>query len=551
MKRINERCISHNECESDLCFQGICTDKKSARIAKTFINQRAATQKEIQNEIKTKKKRITTLKAELGNAKKNLTQKNKEFKSLKPKKNNTPKEKLDELETEIESMKKTIKQINHIKSQQTQMLDALTRKNKKKNEKEKKKAEKDKKKEPSQTRKQREKRINEKFKKEMKQLQKLNIKPIIPREGDKCAICFNPIQPREPIIDCVNGHTFHNSCIETICSERKKKDRKCPVCKEELNCVGYPSPASSQTPSGTPPPSSVVAVPGEPILIHSDGHILDASIMPQADYLDILDGDAQIDVFEEFILNDTATEKILGEFILHLIDNVHEIPHNQVQELVDFARDPLANRIVVECNSPGHHWFYDKDTLTYLYDYHENPFTNRPPKTPVYLIAKLMGQMHNQGMTQEIQNFFMSKINIEGPFQPNKWYYDMDYAPLGFLKYYPEINAFINNNGKFYNTDFNQIYGSNKRNDPLDQCFVTDGMPEELLIDLQDRLPEKHFKQIVQTIYITNPNLSGTFILDRNSREIIYSSPTTTPPLDVNWGIVHRYMLLRYGNGIF
>ena len=90
-----------------------------------------------------------------------------------------------------------------------------------------------------------------------------------------------------------------------------------------------------------------------------------------------------------------------------------------------------------------------------------------------------------------------------------------------------------NNSGKFYNTDFNQIYGSNKRN------------------DLRDKLPEKHFKQIVQTIYITNPNLSGTFILDRNSREIIYSSPSTTPPLDVNWEIVHRYMLLRYGNGIF
>lgn len=548
MKKINERCISHNECESNLCFQGICTDKKSARIAKTFINQRATTQKEIQkeiqSEIKTKKKRIATLKTELGNAKKNLTQKNKELKSLKPKKNNTPKEKLDELETEIKSMNKTIKQLNHIKSQQTQMLEALIRKNKKKNAKEKKK-------EANQTRKQRKKRINEKFKKEMKQLQKLNIKPIIPREGDKCAICFSPIQPKEYIIDCINGHTFHNSCVEPICSQRKKKDRNCPVCKEELNCVGYPSPMSAQTPPGTPLPWSVVEVPGEMIFIHSYGHILDASIMPQGDYLDILDGGAQIDGFEEFILNETATEKILGEFILHLIDNVHEIPHDQVQELVDFARHPLANRIVVECNSPGHHWIYDKDTLTYLYDYHENPFTNRPPKTPVYLIAKLMGQMHNQGMTQEIQNFFMSKINIEGPFQPNNWYYDMDYAPLGFLKYYPEINAFINNSGKFYDMDFNQMYGSNKREDPLDQCFVADGMPEDLLNDLRDKLPEKHFKQFVQTIYITNPILTGTFIIDRNSREIIYSSSSTTHPLGVNWGIVHRYMLSRYGNGIF
>jgi hypothetical protein len=539
-KEINKRCLSNEECKSKLCFQGICTSKKSLLVSKpnltnnltkrkSYIDQRATKRKALETEIRTK---IKNLKAKLGRANKTLTKKNKELDALTPNENNTPKKKLDKLETEIKSVKKTIKSINHLKNQQTQKLNALTRKIKKKDEKEKKK--------------------HLKFKKEMKHLSKA----IIPREGDKCAICLDPIQPHEPIIDCVNGHTFHNGCIQPICSKRKKTDRKCPNCRGELNCFSYPSPASaspqthSSMPPGTPPSWTTVAVPGEPILIHSDGHILDASIIPQADYLNLLDGDAQIDDFEEFILNNTATEKTLGEFILHLIDNVHEIPHNQVQELVDFARDPLANRTVVECNSPGHHWIYDKDTLTYLYDYHEIPFTNRPPKTPVYLIAKLMGQRHNQGMTQEIQDFFMSKINVEGPFEPNKWYYDMDDALLGFIKYYPEINAFINNNGKFYNTEFNVISGSNKRDDPLDQCLINDEMPEHLLNDLRDKLPEKHFKQKVQIVVVANPNLSGTYILDMNSREMIYSSPSTEPPIDVNWETVHRNILTRYGNGV-
>ena len=174
-KELNKRCLSNEECKSKLCFQGICTSKKSARIPKAYTGQNTTRRKEIQDEIKTKKERLTSLKTELGNAKKNLTEKNKELKTLKPKKNDTPKEKLDELETEIKTVKKTIKRINHLKSQQTQMLEALTRKNKKIIEKEKKKAEKDKKKEPSQTRKQREKRIGKKFEKEMKQLQELDL----------------------------------------------------------------------------------------------------------------------------------------------------------------------------------------------------------------------------------------------------------------------------------------------------------------------------------------------------------------------------------------
>jgi hypothetical protein len=158
-----------------------------------------------------------------------------------------------------------------------------------------------------------------------------------------------------------------------------------------------------------------------------------------------------------------------------------------------------------------------------------------------------MGRIHNDGLTQDIQDFFMSKINIEGPFQPNKWYYDMDDVPQGFLKYYPEINAFINNNGKFYNTNFNVISGSKSKNQTLENCLAEHRMPAHLLGDVLE-LRQKHLTQIVQIIVLKNRNLSGTYVLDKNSREIIYSSPSTEAPIDVDWEAVCSYILTRYGN---
>ena len=565
-KELNKRCLSNEECKSKLCFQGICTSKKSLLVSKpnltnnltkrkSYIDQRATKRKALETEIRTK---IKNLKAKLGRANKTLTKKNKELDALTPNENNTPKKKLDKLETEIKSVKKTIKSINHLKNQQTQKLNALTRKIKKKDEKEKKK--------------------HLKFKKEMKHLSKA----IIPREGDKCAICLDQIQPHEAIIDCVNEHTFHNGCIQPICSQRKKTDRKCPNCRGELNCFSYPSPLPSvsssdspayvQTPSGTPPFSdsdsdsppfesrTIAEFPRERLLIHRDGYILDASSINRPDYIDLLNGDAQIDDFEEDILNNTATEKTLGEVILHLIDNVYEIPHNQVQVLVDFARDSVSNRAVVECSSPDHHWIYDKEKLIFLYDYHY-PFLYdyRDPrqKELPFLFLKIMGRLRDDGLTQEIQDFFLSKTNLETPLQPNKWYYDTDGMELWLLKYYPEINALIdysasNEGSRVYNTDLRPIRRVDTNNffQELDKCLIEDAMPEHLLNDLRDKLPEKHFKQKVQVVVVANPNLSGTYILDINSREMIYSSPSTEPPIDVNWETVHRNILTRYGNGV-